>query len=490
MLDDAEVLALVGRLQTLHLSERGDLDELRDWIKGRKGIPRLPEDAPKEVRELAPLSVRNLLPLVRDSFAQNLSIVGYRPSLATDDSAAWDLWQRNRMDARQSQIWRPAITYGCSYVVCRPGDKGPEFITRSPRQLLAAYIDPAVDMWPQYAFETWIEQADAKPRRRARLYDDEHIYECDLGEITAPEATGDDPNRSRPISPGEVTEVTKHGATYGGVPVCPVVRFVCGRDEDGLVVGEIAPLTKLQWALNEANLDRMIVSRWGAFPQKVITGWSGTEDQVLKASARRVWAFEEPDVSAMTLAAASLDGYNGVLQEMQEFVAMAAQISPSQVNGRISNVSAEALAAAEANQQRKLAAMRESFGEAAEQLLRLAVEMDGDDETVVDDAAEVHWRDTEARTFATVVDGVTKLAAAGVPIQHLLFLVPGMTQQKADAIEQAIRGGAVTDLVSTLRAASQAAQQTPAVAAAAERTTPAAIEAAPVEQAEAGAVGS
>ena len=164
---------------------------------------------------------------------------------------------------------------------------------------------------------------------------------------------------------------------------------------------------------------------------------------------------------------------------MSEFIAMAAQISPSQVNGRIANVSAEALAAAEANQQRKLAAMRESLGEAAEQLLRLAVEMDGDTATEPDDEAEVVWRDTEARTFGTTVDGVTKLASVGVPIQQLLFLVPGMTQQKVDAIEQALRGGAVSDLVSSLRASAQAAAaSSPAVAAVAERTTPA-IETSP-----------
>lgn len=474
MLTVEDVRELVARMYTLHLSERATLDELRDWVKGERGIPSLPEDVADEVKALAALAPRNLLPLVRDSFVENLSITGYRPTLATDNSAAWSSWQRNRMDARQAQLWTPTVTYGCGYVTARRSPRGVEFVIRSPRQLLAVYTDPASDMWPQYTFETWIEQTDARPRRRARLTDDEFDYVCDLGEVPTSEATSTDPNRSRPLSVTEIAEPVRHGATYAGEPVCPAVRFVCRRDEDGLVVGEIAPLTKLQRAINEVNLDRLIVSRFGAFPQKVITGWSGTKEQVLKASARRVWTFDDPDVQASTLAAATLDGYNDVLQEMSEFVAMAAQISPSQVNGRIANVSAEALAAAEANQQRKLAAMRESLGEAAEQLLRLAVEMDGDATTAPDDAAEVVWRDTEARTFGTTVDGVTKLASVGVPIQHLLFLVPGMTQQKVDAIEQALRGGAVSDLVSTLRASAQAAAAaSPAVAAVAERTTPA-----------------
>jgi hypothetical protein len=161
-----------------------------------------------------------------------------------------------------------------------------------------------------------------------------------------------------------------------------------------------------------------------------------------------------------------VEPYNSILEEMLHHVAMVAQISPSQVTGRMINVSAEALAAAEANQQRKLAAKRESFGESWEQVLRLGAEMSGDQpegaaETAADVAAEVVWRDTEARSFAAVVDGVTKLAAAGVPIDHLLTMVPGMTQQQIQGIKEAMRGGQVNSLVDRLLAAPTPAPELP-----------------------------
>jgi hypothetical protein len=115
------------------------------------------------------------------------------------------------------------------------------------------------------------------------------------------------------------------------------------------------------------------------------------------------------------------------------------------------------LAAAEANQQRKLAAKRESFGESWEQVLKLGAEMsaaepDAAEVTMADAAAEVIWRDTEARSFAAVVDGVTKLAGAGVPIEQLLTIVPGMTQQQIAAIKESMRGGQVGSLVERLLA--------------------------------------
>lgn len=450
-----EIRALVSDMWTLHLAERNWLDRIYDYANGLRGRPDVPEGASAEVKELARLSVKNVVALVRDSFAQNLSVVGYRDATARENDPAWDIWQQNRMDARQAEVHRPALTYGAAYVTVTPGEDGPVLRTRSPRQILAVYDDPVIDAWPQYALETWVTTRNAKPHRRGMFYDTRYVYHLDLGALSVGDTTAEQARVSRPISVVDVTDITEHGATFGGRPVCPVVRFINGRDADDMVVGEIAPLMLLQQAINSVNFDRLIVSRFGANPQRVITGWSGSASDVLKASAMRVWTFDDPDVRAQAFPPASVEPYNAILEEMLHHVAMVAQISPSQVTGKMVNVSAEALAAAEANQQRKLAAKRESFGESWEQVLRLAAEMrDGqpaDDE--INAGAEVVWRDTEARSFAAVVDGVTKLAGAGVPIEHLLTLVPGMTQQQIAGIKASIRAGGVTNLVDRLLAA-------------------------------------
>ena len=143
--------------------------------------------------------------------------------------------------------------------------------------------------------------------------------------------------------------------------------------------------------------------------------------------------------------------------------------------GKLVNIAADALAAAQATEQRKLAAKRESFGESWEQVLRLAAEMDDDTETASDTEAEVVWRETEARSFAGVVDGITKLAQQGVPIQELLHLVPGMTQQQIGSIRSAMRKAQVGDLVSQLRSAADSARTDPEVFGLASRTEPDAV---------------
>lgn len=455
MLDEQDISRVIGDMWKFHVAERGHLDKIGDYARGKRGKPAVPEASGQEIKDLAVLSVKNVLGLVVDSFAQNLSVTGYRTAAAQDNDPAWTIWQRNRLDARQSLVHVPALTYGAAYVtvIGSPADEtgraAPVITPRSPKQILTAYADPVSDEWPQYAMEMWTAQSGAKLRRRARLYDDTHLYELDLGDV--PESVGGDVSTNRPPSVIAIDETRAHGATYGGVAVCPVVRFVNARDADGRIVGEVEPLISDQQAINAVNFDRLLVSRFGAFPQKVISGWAGSKNEVLAASAQRVWAFEDPDVKATTLQAGSTTDYNDVLDEMVQHVAMRAQISPAQVTGKMINVSAEALAAAEANQQRKLGSKRDGFGESWEQVMRLAAEMDGDPDTASDSGAEVVWRDTEARAFGAVVDGLTKLVAAGVPLEQVLQLVPGLSQQQVKGIKDSLRRDRMAALLDRAR---------------------------------------
>jgi hypothetical protein len=63
----------------------------------------------------------------------------------------------------------------------------------------------------------------------------------------------------------------------------------------------------------------------------------------------------------------------------------------------------------------------------------------------------VVWRDTEARSFAAVVDGIQKLAASGIPIEELVDMIPGATQQKIQSIKESLRRSQVNGLVQALQ---------------------------------------
>lgn len=446
MLTPDEVVEVTRDLWKRHQSELPDHERVNAYVRGKLGIPNVPEGAGDELVDLARLSVKNVLSLVRDAFAQSLAVNGLRSPEDDGDAEAWALWQQFKMDARQAEIHRPCITFGTAYAV---GLKD-EVRIRTPRQMFAVYADPHIDSWPVYALETWIDRSGKKPVRLGRLYDDEFEYPLMLGSggLTTKAQDGETV-RSATIRPEMVEDPVAHGADY-----CPVVRYVNARDAEEMVVGEVEPLIPQQKAINVVNFDRLVVSRFGAFPQKYVIGWSAQDaNDLARVSAARLMGFDDTEVKVGDFAQASVEPYNSILEEMLATVAMTAQIPPSLL-APMANLSAEAIAMAEAPYQRKLAEKQESLGESHEQLIRHLAALN---EVDVPDDAEVTWRETAPRSFAQVVDGIGKLVSAGVPIDTLLGDVPGWTKQQVDSAKAAIRRAAGQGVLEALRGQAQPA---------------------------------
>lgn len=458
MLTPDEVVDVTRDLWKRHRDEAWQHDRVYDYVRGKRGRPEVPEGAGDELEDIARLAVKNVLSLVRDAFSQSLSVVGFRSATETENAEVWRLWQHHRLDARQSEPMRSAITYGASYGIVTDSVR-----FRTPRQMIAVYEDPHVDLWPVYALETWVDDSGRRPRRMGILYDETHQYPLDLGGLQRRRDTDGEERASRAAAVTPVYEVGEE--ELHGNEGCPVVRFVNDRDAERLVVGEIEPLIEQQRAINVVNFDRLVVSRFGAFPQRYAIGWApSSSDELLRVSMSRLMAFEDnkQDVSVGAFPAASVEPYNSILKEQMLHVAMTAQIPPLALTGDVENIAAEAAAMIEAPYQRKLKAKRESFGESWEQMLGLMGRQSG---VEVAEDAEVIWSDSESRAFGAVVDGITKLSSSGVPIEVLVDDIPGWTQQQADSARAAIRKARGTGALAALldRATTDAAEPAPVV---------------------------
>lgn len=429
MLTPDEASSVASDLWKLHHAEMSDHDKVRGYLKGTMGRPTLPEGANDELKELARMAVKNVTTLVVDSFVQSLAVTGFRSPSSQADAGAWAIWQRERMDARQDSVIRPSVAHGASYLRLRKDDAGAvHFIPRSPRQALAVYEDPDTDEWPEYVLDTRVVKVNGAYGRVGTLSDGEADYPVEIRGRS----------QGASVSAGE-------GEPHG-FDVCPVVRFVNDRDAEDAVVGEVLPLVGDQRAINAVNMDRLIVSRFGAFPQKYVFGWAAEDsDELARMSAMRTWAIDVPgqDVKVGAFPAADPEAYNKILDEMVAHVAVKARVQVHALTGNLSNVGAETVALIDAPNQRKVLSKQRSFGESWEQALRKAAEFEG---LEVPEDAEVKWRETESRSFAQVVDGISKLVASGVPIEAMVDQIPGLTQQQADAIVDAVRRKQATGL--------------------------------------------
>lgn len=431
--------------------ERRQLDEARRYLKGRQRLPAVYD--PKSgsvIKVLARASRVNVMPIVVNSLVQSMYVDGFRGNDDSEDLKVWGTWQANKMDMRQMGIHRATATFGRGYAIVLPGDPVPVIRGYSPRNMTCLYGED--DDWPVWAFTY-------EGNNLWRLFDDEAVYYL---------ASGRDD--------GEFTfiEAREHGAE-----VTPVVRYV---DEDDLdaddevsdesfsgesarpTIGQVGPLMPIQDQIDITTFGLQVSQNAGAFRQRYVIGWvAENETEQLKASAAKLWAIDEDpdDVTVGEFGQTDLTGYIESREASFRHASALSQTPVHELTATLIQMSAEALAAAEAAKDRKVAERETLAGEAHEQVLWLAGKYQDID---VPHEAQVLWRETSARSFAATVDGLGKLTQMlGVPPQELWEKVPGITKSDVERWKQiADQGNAFSMLAEQLdRQAAEA--ETPVV---------------------------
>lgn len=444
MLDVAEAVALAEELHSKHVGEREDLDTLRRYVTGRQPMPMVvPADAPREVHEMARISRINLIAIVVKALVESLYVDSFRapdlpdnelPQLAPEQlvegapppdaedplGEIWKAWQANKFDRDQGGLYRAVFTYGYGYVAVTPGRPYPVARPVSPRKMIALYDDG--EDYPEYALE--------KRRSGYRLYDAEGVYDL---------------RRNAEGRWSMESEPSEHGLDY-----CPVIRYTSESDLDlddepdligwgntqrgirnttRIVAGEVAPLMTLQDQADFTTFTLKGAEWYSAYRQRWVVGWTPeSRAQKVAAGASQMWTFDE-DADAIRIGEFGqtvLDGYLKSRQETLKYGATLSQTPVHELIGELVNLSAEALAAAEAGRDRKVMLGKTCLGEAHEMLARTMGDLMGIE---IPDDTETVWRDTSARAFGAVVDGLGKLAQMlGIPPEALWDRIPGVTR--------------------------------------------------------------
>lgn len=415
----------------------------------------IPADAPPLMKELARKSETNYIPLLVKTFGQVMKADGYYSKTDVDADDPWVWWQRNRMDSRQTGLIRSALQYGVGYATVLPGTygrglPGPAISLYSPRELTAVYQDPEADEWPMLALGIDGDQ------QHVNLYDNEMVYTFGL-DAGATILTGRlEPAYSAMLSLGRLTFIEAKAHELG---VCPVIRardrnLLAGEEQYGIV----EPLLTIQERINETTFQMQVAQYFAAFKQRYVLGWiPKNEQEEMKAGAARIWYLDEDpadvkiDELGETAIAPYIESRNSAIRDFSAIGQIPAQALG--IDG-ISNISDATLAGLEAAKNREAGEITTSVGEALEQMLRLCAYIDGNEMAADDYNSEIRWRDFEARSFATTVDGLVKLAQGlGLPPEIVLEDVPGMTEQKLARAQDSIQRQRGSQVLESLRSA-------------------------------------
>lgn len=422
MLSRTDAIALLeDELKAFFAAEQTRLAGIDCWYRWQHEDVRIPNQATEELKALVQLAKTPWASLVVTVVAQNMKVDGYRTPESRDDAPSWRLWKANGLNGRQRAVHRASLAYGVSYGTAMPGiddlTKQPMAVLRgvSPRKMLAFYANPAEDVWPVYALRSdgpgaW------------RLYDNEAIYRFRTD-----------------TTEGGGSELVYVGEEVHEVGVCPIVRFSNMLDLDGRTDGEVEPLIPVMKRIDKTSYDRLMIQHFNSWKVRTVAGMAepDTEEDAIRAKLKLrhddLLVAEDPDTKFGTLPETPVDGMIRAYETDIKTLAAASQTPVHALTGDMINLSAEALAAANAQLDAKVAERRQSAGESWAQLLRLGSYIDGDTEAANDVMAEVTWADTSVRSMAQAADALGKMATMlGVPPQALWSLIPGVTKTDVD----------------------------------------------------------
>ncbi|HET7386753.1 MAG TPA: phage portal protein [Nocardioidaceae bacterium] len=440
--------------------QREKLERIDGWYRFDPEKLKLPRDATREHKWLEELSRTPWLNLVVTTVAQAMYVDGFVSPTSGDDVDVWRTWNANGFDARQVAIHRAALAYGQAYVLVTPGTdaSGPRSVMRgiSPRRMYVQYADKAEDDWPMFGL-----RADAASRSKwmLRVYDDEAVYylSCD--------ASGDGL---------EFIEWREHAAD-----VCPIVRYTNALDLDGRTHGEVEPLIPLAIRINKTAYDRLLTQHFNSWKIRTIAGidlskgpvdsdGDGTiTDAERRQAAERakmllrqsdMLTAADPNTKFGTLDETPLDGFVNAYGADVDTLAAVAQVPATSLNGKVANLSADAITELHRGLTQKVYERQRYFGQSHAQALRLAARLEGQD---VDPSARITWQDTEVRSMSQAADALGKYAQMlEVPVEALWQRIPGVTKTDVDEWKAISRRGAAAGIAS----AAQQARQDPTVA--------------------------
>lgn len=455
-----------------HLTSRlNDTDSrmriVREYLAGNQRLPYMPRKAVPEFEEMAQRSINNWLPLVSDTFVKRLFVDGYRPSGTEENSAPWEFFQANRLDARQTIVHRGAVEYGTAFVRVLPGVKHgksmPVITPLSPLNSIAWYNDDD-DEFPYLAANRLNDRIDGAVQ--LELYDDVNVYTFTREATEEHVAPGANDGAGAPIRTLETHDWTLTDVKRHGLGVVPFVRFRDTLDErhDGMIY----PLIPDQERINEVVFAIHMALQYGVFRQRYASGLFLETDEAgnvlnpFQAGADRLWVTDQPDAKFGEFAQTQISDHLNAYTKAVQTLAAHGQIDPNLLTGDVINVSSEALGSMQDSTTQRLNVLKMVFGEAWEQVFRLAALAAGDTEAAEDESAQTRWRDDTAHEFLTSVQGLALLVdKLDVPPEALWDKVPGMTDQDVQKWRDAAAKHDTADPMAQLAAALQKQATTP-----------------------------
>lgn len=432
-----------------------DFDDRQDNYEGRQQLPYAPEGVSQEYEELRWQAIANWLQVAMDAPIQRMEAESIADDVGKTDTEAWKDWVAFDLETRQKIVFTQMIVHarGVMSVSKAGGARGAKARVENARRVYC-HPNPEDPFETQFAVKMWTENerpptglwlpAQASLALGAKLvavvYDDR---ECVRFEKPGTDGIGG---------------WTQVAVTEHGLGAIPFVEFGHNLDADAKAHTIIDQLIPMQNAINTIRFNTLLAMQFSAYRQRVATGYDpvlrdksgeviyvkdkdgneivGPDGQPVpqlrpggRIGVDRLLVFPGKDTKVFDLAESNLQNYVTVYTKFLTDLFSKAQTPPQYGIDRMSNLSGDALAGAESTLTSLVADLKTEANSGIRKVYRLLDAARGEEPR----DRHIEWADTEPKSFAQIVDGVTKLIAADFPRRPAYDMLPGATPVKVDA---------------------------------------------------------
>lgn len=387
----------------------GAISAKQTWFKIKEDYVLGPQPSPSgdkryihALKDLQDKTQTNYVQLVVNSPVQRMRVKGFRFGDSQADEEAERSWRSNEMDFKMEELLFEAAVYGEAYLLVSPAedDSGQPIITTEHPRVAHVFPDPVNPTRSLCAIRLWKDEYENRV----------------IAVVYLPEATYSfiGPKNSAELS--LINNVDNYEFVISEPNLIGEVNLIRVPWRSGCR-GEADDIFSIQDRINHTVLDRLLIAKYQAYPQRWGTGVSGVNKKrkghqkaPFDPGTDTLWLVPDPDAKLGQFDQADIRQLLEAIRDDVIDMATLTQTPAHYLMGKMSNVGGDTLTQAESGFVAKVRTRQRSVGWALERAMRLVFLFQGNITKAKEIDAEVIWADPEVRTRAEQADAALKEA--------------------------------------------------------------------------------
>jgi hypothetical protein len=431
-----EALSLVGSLESELMNRRPTIQRNKDYYRGEQKLTFASEQFAKFHGDRYKNFSDNWVQVTSDSPVERLTVNGIQPVGATEaDDESWRVWQRNGLDADSQLGFLGAVNSGRSFVLVwgNPEDEEtPEVTFEDASDCIIAY-EPGSRRRRRAALKLWEDGNETY----AFLYLPDEVWK--FRQATISPLDGKTPQMKAVDEEFKLWDILDVDGEPNPQPnpmgVVPMVelpnRPMLAEDP----ISDVSGVVAMQDAVNLLWAQLFTAADYASFPQRIVLGAEVPEVPILDSAGQivgsrpvdlerfavdRVMFFTGDDVKVTEWTAANLEAYSSIIEVAVGHIAAQTRTPQHYLSGKMTNISGDALLAAETGLVKRVEEKQIWFGQALREMFRLVALAQGNDAKADAIAGgRVLWADAESRSHSQLADALLKLKQIGFPFEWI-----------------------------------------------------------------------